>query len=102
MGKITVDDTAKALVGASSTRRGITFSNMSIGSQVIYLGNTEPSGLNSDSAGWPMYPGEKLAFLHKFDGEDMRLPWSAISSAAGGVLYVAETNYRQGDIPGGD
>ena len=96
----TIGTSSVAVVSASAGRRTITFSNISTSSQVIYLDNTEPSGMSVSSAGYPLAPGEKLSFIFEFDGPDMKLPWSAIADAPGAVLYVKELNDRFGSAGG--
>lgn len=77
-------------------RMSMSVRNASVGGQIIYIDNVTPSGMTVENAGHPLAVGESLNFVLEFDGPDIRGPWSAIASAAGGVLYYKEYAQRSG------
>lgn len=93
-----------AVIGAASVlvmdrnsrRMSMSVRNASVGGQIIYIDNVTPGGMTIGNAGHPLAVGESLNFLIDFDGPDIRGPWSAIASAAGGVLYYKEYAQRNG------
>lgn len=96
MGSITIGTTPTDILGANIKRLNMSVNNQSPGTQIIYLENTRKSGLTADNSGYVLAPGQSLNFVHMFDGDDIRLPWSAVASAANAKLYVKEmTDYRR-------
>lgn len=88
---------ASALVmNRNAGRMSMTVRNASPGGQIIYIDNVMPGGMTVENAGHPLAVGELLNFILAFDGPDIRGPWSAIASAAGGVLYYKEYAERNG------
>ena len=96
MPSMTVGTAPVAVLNRNSMRMSMSVRNASVGGQVIYIDNVTPGGMTVENAGHPLSVGESLNFLLEFDGPDIKGPWSAIASAAGGTLYYKEYAERQG------
>lgn len=77
-------------------RLSLTMRNASTGGQIIYFALRDNKGLTIAEADYVLNVNEEKNFTWDTDGEDMRNPVAAISSAAGGALYAAETSVRRG------
>lgn len=90
MSSIAIGTTPIEVLGGNAHRINASFANRSLGGQIIYFDNTTNEGLSSTNAGYVLAPGQSLNFVLLFDGEDIKLPWSFVSSAADGLLYYKE------------
>lgn len=95
MAQVTVGTTSVQAVDFNSGRKTIVFYNNSAGTQKIFLDNTEPGGLTATNAGIVLEPGNGVGWSVFFDGNDIKLPWSAIADGAGAILVIKETNETQ-------
>lgn len=78
-------------------RLSLTMRNNSLAGQIIYFALRDAKGLAIAEADYILNVNEEKNFIWELDGDDMRNPVSAIASAAGAVLYAAETTARRGD-----
>lgn len=97
MPSMTVGTAPVAVLNRNSMRMSMSVRNASVGGQVIYIDNVTEGGMTVENAGHPLSVGESLNFLLAFDGPDIKGPWSAVASAAGGTLYYKEYAERQGE-----
>lgn len=96
MPALTVGTASVDVLPRNPARKTCAFKNVSTTGQLIYLDNTLSGGLTVANAGYPLAAGEGLIFMKEFDGKDILQPWSAIASAAGGVLYYKEMAEQEG------
>jgi hypothetical protein len=92
MPSVTVGTTSVTIVNQNSARKTITFTNRSVGGQVITLDNSDPLGLQTTNGGYVIAPGAAIAFLLDWDGPDILGPWSSVADGAGGLLFYKETS----------
>lgn len=78
------------VLNRNSGRMSLSVRNASLAGQLVYIDNVIPGGMTIANAGHPLAVGESLNFLLLLDGADIRGPWSAVSDAAGAVLYYKE------------
>lgn len=96
MPSVTIGAAPALVMNRNSRRMSMSVRNASLAGQVIYIDNVAPGGMTVENAGHPLSVGESLNFILEFDGPDIRGPWSAIASAAAGVLYYKEYAERIG------
>ena len=95
MTSLTVGAAAVDVIDFDTGRKTISFFNSSTGGQTIYLSKTKAAGLVILNSDYPLPPNSGLDFDITTDGEDIRGPWAAIGSAAGGNLYYSSTSERK-------
>jgi len=86
----TVGTTSVEILNRNAQRKSLTLFNVSVGGQIIYIDNVKPEGMTVENAGYVLVPNSSLNVMLFFDGEDIKLPWSAISDGAGAILYHKE------------
>ncbi|MCW4049027.1 MAG: hypothetical protein NWE89_04745 [Candidatus Bathyarchaeota archaeon] len=84
------------ILDRNSKRKSLTFFNVSVGGQVIYIDNVRNDGMTVANAGYVLVPNGSVSFMEFFDGSEIKLPWSAISDGAGAILYHKELADREG------
>lgn len=95
MGSTTIGTAAVAVFSRNPGRLSLTMRNESTGGQKIYFALTDVKGLTTATSDYVLAVGEEKNLTWDTDGEDMRNPVSAIASAAGAILYPAETSVRR-------
>lgn len=95
MGSSTIGATASEVFSRNPGRLSLTMRNASTGGQVIYFSLRDAKGSSIANSDYVLSVNEEKNFTWDTDGEDMRNAVSAIASAAGAVLYAAETSIRR-------
>jgi hypothetical protein len=93
----TINATPSLVMGNNPGRLSLTIKNKSAGGQVIYFWLSDEKGLTITDADYVLEVNEEKNFTHEQDGQDMRNPIAAISSAAGGIIYATDTSVRRSD-----
>ena len=74
----------------NAERKSLSFFNVSVGGQVIYIDNVRNEGMTVANAGYVLVPNGSLNLMTTFDGNDIKLQWAAIADGAGAILYHKE------------